>query len=592
MSRREPQELALIRWEKLHLLQELYPSFELLLHDVMELLGFETSDIQYDIGDYLANGPLELMVQAQRGQAKTTVAAAYAVYCLIHDPTERCVIVSAGGTQANEISTLIVRIILTMPELECLRPDDRAGDKTSVEHFDVHHSLKGIDKSPSVACFGIGANMQGKRSTLLIADDVESMKNSTTALQRAQLLQLTLDFASISTHRTIWLGTPQSTDSIYNTLPGRGVQIRIWPGRYPTPAQLENYGDHLAPLIRNRIQRDQRLQFGGGALKDQGQPVDPLPHLNEEKLQAKELNQGQSYFQLQHMLNTRLVDAMRFPLKPDRLIAMMCAKRMPLEIMRGLISATLRDFRVHGFGFKMQSPVSVSPESSEFSSIIAYVDPAGGGLNADETAYAVTGFLNGNVFLLDIGGLPGGYEDDKMRELAKRLTKWSPKVIKIEKNMGFGAFKAVFLPIWRQVAPELKDCGLEDDYVTGQKEARIIATLEPVINGGRLIVHDDVVEQDAKDCERYAPAKRIQYSLFHQIAKITKDRGALTHDDRVDALEGAVRHWQDALALDQKKRVEAQRRAEHKKAIDDPMGHKRYDEPKPRRGGLSRYLKR
>ena len=123
MSRRESQELALVRWEKLHLVQELYPTFSLLLHDVMELLGFETSDIQYDIGDYIVNGPLELMVQAQRGQAKTTIAAAAAVFALIHDPTERVVIVSAGGTQANEISTLIVRIILTMPELECLRPD-------------------------------------------------------------------------------------------------------------------------------------------------------------------------------------------------------------------------------------------------------------------------------------------------------------------------------------------------------------------------------------------------------------------------------------------------------------------------------------
>lgn len=593
MSRRESPELAAIRWDKLRLVQELYPTFDLFLDDVMDLLGFQTSDIQHDIGDYIANGPLNLMVQAQRSQAKTTIAAAYAVFDLIHDPTGKVLIVSAGGTQANEISTLIVRIINTMPELECMRPDDRAGDRTSVEHFDVHHSLKGVDKSPSVACVGIGSNMQGKRATLLIADDVESAKNATTALQRAQLLQLTLDFTSISTHRIIWLGTPQSTDSVYNTLPGRGVELRIWPGRYPTPDQLAHYGEHLAPLIRNRLQRNPALGFGGGALKDQGQPIDPLL-LGEEKLQAKELDQGTSYFQLQHMLNTRLVDAMRFPLKIDRLVSMLCSRdRMPLEILRGLVSATLRDFRVHGFGFKMQTPVHASPETSALAGVVAYVDPAGGGLNADETAYAVTGFLNGNIILLDIGGLPGGYEEEKLRLLAQRLKRWKPNSIKVEKNMGFGAFKAVFLPIWRREAADLAtSCGLEDDYVTGQKEARIIATLEPVINGGRLIVHEDVVEADTRDCERYPAAVRLQYSLFHQLAKITRDRGSLIHDDRLDALEGAVRHWQEQLALDQKKRVEAQRRTEHAKQIADPLGHKRYEEPTKRGGGISRFIKR
>src|SRR5699024_7877706 len=138
-----------------------------------------------DMGDYLQHGPHYLMIQAQRGQAKTTITAAFAVWCLIHNPAERIIVVSAGGTQANEISTLIVRIITRMDELECLRPDRTAGDRTSVESFDIHHSLKGLfDKSPSVACMGITANLQGKRASILIADDVESAKNSLTEHQR------------------------------------------------------------------------------------------------------------------------------------------------------------------------------------------------------------------------------------------------------------------------------------------------------------------------------------------------------------------------------------------------------------------------
>src|SRR5262249_40388826 len=162
--------LALRRWEQLDLVRQAYPTFKPFLIDVMYELGFETTDLQLDIAEFLEHGPHYLMIQAQRGQAKTTITAAYAVWRIMHDPSERVLIFSAGGKQANEISTLIVRIIETMDVLECMRPDKSAGDRTSVESYDVHHSLKGIEKSPSVRCEGITANIQGARASLLIAD--------------------------------------------------------------------------------------------------------------------------------------------------------------------------------------------------------------------------------------------------------------------------------------------------------------------------------------------------------------------------------------------------------------------------------------
>jgi hypothetical protein len=110
-------------------------------------------------------------------------------------------------------------------------------------------------------------------------------------------------------------------ESIYNTLPGRGVSIRIWPGRYPTPKQRENYGEHLAPYIVRRLEQNPELAFGGGMLGDQGQPIDSVL-MDEGVLQKKELDQGTSYFQLQHMLNTKLVDALRYPLKLEQLVVM------------------------------------------------------------------------------------------------------------------------------------------------------------------------------------------------------------------------------------------------------------------------------
>lgn len=50
----------------------------------------------------------------------------------------------------------------------------------------------------------------------------------------------------IATSKIIYLGTPQTEQSIYNSLPDRGYEIRIIPARYPTEAQRARYGDRLA----------------------------------------------------------------------------------------------------------------------------------------------------------------------------------------------------------------------------------------------------------------------------------------------------------------------------------------------------------
>jgi hypothetical protein len=573
MSSRESSELAARRWESLHLLQEHYSSFVPFLHDVMEELGFHTSDIQEDIAGYIAYGPQYLMIQAQRGQAKTTIAAAYAVFCLMHSPSHRVLIISAGGTQAVEISTLIVRLVTTMDILDCLCPDKMAGDRTSVEAFDIHHSLKGIDKSPSVACVGIDSNLQGKRADLLIPDDIESTKNSATPMQRAKLLHLTLDFTSInSTGRIIWLGTPQTLDSIYNSLPSRGVEVRIWPGRYPTVKQEEQYGNKLAPVIKRRMADNPSLRTGGGYLGNQGQAIDPVI-LNEAMLQKKERDQGEAYFQLQHMLNTALSDAMRYPLKPEQLIIMRTDKvRFPLSLVRGMLDTQLVDKTVCDYSFKLSTPVDVSKDIARFASIWAYVDPAAGGANADETAWAIGGFLAGNIVLLSCGGMPGGYQKEKLEWLAKHIAKFKPDGITIEKNMGYGAFREVWTPILRAAL----QCQIDDDLVTGQKEARIINTISPIMGRGSLIIDSDVVEEDIERCAGYSPNLRQSYSLFFQLAKITQQRQALVHDDRLDALEGLCRHFTHAFQLDEEKMQKIAREAELNAWTKDPLGRKQY----------------
>jgi hypothetical protein len=574
---RESAAAAIQRWEKLRLVQAHYKNFDTFLVDVMKLLGFRTTELQKDIGDYMVNGGINIMVQAQRGQAKTTIAAAFAVWSLIHDPSFRVVIVSAGESLANEVSTLVIRIIGTMDVLECMRADSREGDRTSVEHYDVHYSLKGVDKSPSVACVGITSNLPGKRADILIPDDIESPKNSLTAEQRARLAHLTLEFTSIATGqpekgipgRIIWLGTPQSVDSVYNALPGRGVKVRIWTGRYPTVEEMENYGDFLAPYLIKKIEADPSLQTGGGLLGNQGKPTDPQL-AGEQVQQEKELD-SKSQYQLQRMLNTKLSDALRFPLKTTALLVMRldASRRVPVSITPGFTKSSLQTIVSAGMSWQVNTPQTLSQETAITPELVMYIDPAGGGLNGDENGYSVTGQLNGNIFAFEFGGVPGGYSKSSTTALARVAARWRVSKVIIEKNFGFGAFREVFTPMLH----ELWKCAVEDDMVTGQKETRLLATLEPVMGRGALILNEAMVENDDQQARVHGIQKASTYSLFHQIARLTRDRGSLAHDDRLDALEGGVRYWQALLAQDQTKVLEKLRRDEFVKQTKDPLGH-------------------
>lgn len=584
MSKRESAEAGLLRWEQLGMVQRHYPDFVPFLQDMMEELGFSTDEIQEDIAEFLEEGPQYLMIQAQRGQAKTTITAMYAIWYLMHKPEGRVLIISAGDRQAGEISTLIVRMINSVDVLECMRPDRQAGDKTSTEAFDIHHSLKGTDKSPSVQCMGITANLQGARADLLIADDVESGKNSRTAVQREQLLHITKDFTSLnSTGRIVYLGTPQSIESIYNTLPGRGFTVRVWPGRYPSESQLQHYQDTLAPMIAGRLRADPSLATGWGLDGLQGKCTSPVI-VPEAALVAKELDQGAAYFQLQHMLLTSLTDMLRYPLKSENLVMLRFQNDVvPMQVVRSFGQA--QSYTINGKKYNISpafEPGQVGGVGKLTSSCL-YIDPAGGGINGDESGWACVGLLNSNLFLRGVGGVKGGYEPAQLQELADLVVKYRPQVVKIEKNFGHGAFRAILTPIIKATCEHkgIPVPGIVDDYVTSQKETRIIETLEPIMGRGALVIDECIIEEEQASLQKYDLRLRATYSFFHQLTKITRERNALIHDDRLDAVEGACRHYSEALAVDQKKAIESSERREYEAMMRNPLGM-RNPPPRPK----------
>lgn len=547
---------SVARWAEVEALREHYALFEDFLYDCMtELMGFKCTELQVDIGRFLQSNVRFGMIQAQRSQAKSTIVAMFAVWQLIHDCKHRVLIISAGSEVAAEIANWVIQIIMNWDILECLRPDRQHGDRASSKAFDIHWQLKGAEKSPSIACIGITANMQGRRADLLIPDDIESSKNGTTETQRQALEHLSKDFTSICQKgRIMYLGTPQTVDSIYNHLTARGYIIRVWTGRVPTDKEAKHYGDTLAPFIA-KMMDDPKNQVGGGVDGTRGKPTDPVL-LGEEALTAKELDQGGAYFNLQHMLNTELSDELRHPLKAKNLVVM----NFGIDKAPGEITWLPSPEKLIPCDGKFTSkptfyrPFQVSNELYEFEGKHMYVDTAGGGNNGDETVAAVTYFLHGYIFLAEILKLRGGYSQENYELMSALALKHRVNSIDVEKNFGYGAFAAGWRPILLNIYKKagLTGCpAIEDVWESGQKELRIIDCLEPIMARHRLIIHEDIIEYDVQSVSKYPIDQRETYKFFHQMAKISRERGSLVHDDSIDAVAGSCRKWVEMLAVDE-----------------------------------------
>lgn len=595
-----------IRVQHAQMVADHYLHFVDFATDGMRFLGFPLTDMQADISEYMEQGPRLRMVMAQRGEAKSTLAALYAVWRIIQRPQTRVLIVSGGEKQASEVATLVIRLITTWEILEYLRPDRQAGDRSSVEAFDVHYALKGIDKSPSVACVGITANLPGKRADLLIPDDIETNKNSMTATERAKLMQFSKEFSSICTHGDIlYLGTPQSKDSIYNSLQGRGFQLRIWPGRYPTTEEVEKYGDRLAPYLLDRIKANPELQSGYGIDGTRGAPADPHRY-TEEDLIEKELDKGPEDFSLQHMLDTSLSDAARQQLKlSDLLVANFDWESIP-EMLPYQADPKYRVELPRDFTPAMTTmyhPVSVPCEFVKPGLRMMALDPAGGG--GDEIGCGISTAIGPYIHSLYVTGWKGGLTDENADKIADKVKEYGVAVVECESNMGHGLFeinlRAHFEkrklgytnPITMEVFPPdpyFGSVGVIGKYSTGQKEKRIIDSVVSAMQRHRIIIHKGVFEGNVEAGKQHGADKRPSYDLFQQISSITTDRQSLQHDDRIEAWAMSIRYWKHVLAQDETKAAQARRMAAATEHMADPMGYgdKPNHSTKGTRGAIAR----
>lgn len=511
--------------------------------------------LQYEIADYLQFGPRRSMVQAFRGIGKSWITAAFVLWLLLCNPQLRILVVSASKDRSDAFTIFLKRLIHDMPLLQHLAPRD--GQRDSAVAFDVGPAKPA--QAPSVKAVGITGQMTGSRADVVVADDVEVPKNSLTQLMRDRLLEAIKEFDAILTtnrelNRILYLGTPQTEMSIYSTLPERGFDIRTWTARYPDAKRLERMRAILAPTLVAQLEANPELV---------GQPTDS--RFTDIDLMEREASYGRSGFALQFMLDTTVSDGDRYPLKLSDLIVSelnALSSKVPVSVLWGSApDLIINDLEAVGLaGDRWYRPMftSKSDDWADITGSVMFIDPSGRG--KDETSYAVVKYSHGMLWCTASGGFKDGYSTETLDALAVVAQSHKVNLCIIEPNYGGGMFNELFKPVLNRTYPK---CGVEEaPWARGQKEPRIIDTLEPIMNQHRLVFMRSVVEEDLKQ------AKEDQkYSLFYQMTRLTKDRGSLAHDDRLEAVAGACAYWVDSMSRDEKK-AEAKHR---EKLLDEEL---------------------
>lgn len=496
---------------------------------------------QIDMAKKLSAGDnRRFILQAFRGIGKSFITCAFVVWKLWNNPDLKFMIVSASKERADANSIFIKRIIDLMPQLQELKP--KQGQRDAVISFDVGPAKP--DHSPSVKSVGITGQLTGSRADILIADDVEVPNNSATQAARDRLSELVKEFDAILKPggTIIYLGTPQNEMTLYRELEGRGYTTTIWPARYPRDKKdWQSYGDRLAPMLQAELEDDPESFYW--------RPTDEV-RFDDTDLKERELSYGKAGFALQFMLNPNLSDAEKYPLKlRDLIVADLDPESSPM-VYQWLPNPQNKREDVPNVGLMGDSYHTYQTVGSAFSSYtqkILVIDPSGRG--KDETGYAVLYQLNGYIFAMEVGGMRGGYEDSTLEALAKIGRKWKVNEYVIEGNFGDGMYLELFKPVAARIHP----ASVTEVKSKGQKELRICDVLEPIMGSHRLIVNAAAIVQDYQSASDKDGVRNPIYSLFYQMTRISRERGALAHDDRLDALAIGVQFFVESMAKDANK---------------------------------------
>ena len=542
-------------------LSALQGDFKLFLQALWEQLDLPSpTRAQYAIADYLQSGPKRLQIQAFRGVGKSWITGAFVLWTLFNDPEKKIMIISASKERADNMSIFLQKLIIETPWLKHLQPKSEDSRWSRIS-FDVNCSPH---QAPSVKSVGITGQMTGSRADLMILDDIEVPGNSMTELMREKLLQLCTEAESIltphDTSRIMYLGTPQTTFTIYRKLAERNYRPFVWPARFPK--DITPYEGLIAPQLQEDLDN--------GA--EPWEPTDP-DRFNNEDLQEREASMGRSNYMLQFMLDTSLSDAEKFPLKmADLIVTSVNPSKAPDNIIWcSDPKNVLKDLPTVGLpGDYFYSPMQLQGEWTEYAETICAVDPSGRG--TDETAACYLSQKNGLIYLHEVRAYRDGYSDSTLLDILKGCKKYNATTLVVETNFGDGIVSELFKKHIQQTKQAIH---IEEIRANVRKEDRIIDSLEPVLNQHRLVVDRGVIDWDYKSNPDSAPENRLLYMLFYQMSRMCRMKFAVKHDDRLDCLAMGVKYFTDALSISAQRQIDLRKRQEWddilEQFLDDPQ---------------------
>ena len=545
-----------------NVVQALQDDFKLFLQALWVQLDLPSpTRAQYAIADYLQFGPKRLQIQAFRGVGKSWITGAFVLWTLFNDPEKKIMIISASKERADNMSIFLQKLIIETPWLSHLRPksDDSRWSRIS---FDVNCAPH---QAPSVKSVGITGQLTGSRADIMILDDIEVPGNSLSETMREKLLQLCTEAESILTpkddSRIMFLGTPQTTFTVYRKLAERAYKPFVWPARYPR--KVSQYEGLLAPQLVADIDNGAKSW----------EVTDP-DRFSDDDLLEREAAMGRSNFMLQFMLDTSLSDAEKFPLKmADLIVTSVNPNTAPDSIIWcSDPSNVIKELPTVGLpGDYFYSPMRIQGEWHPYQETICSVDPSGRG--TDETAAAFISQRNGFLYLHKMCAYRDGYSDNTLLDILRHCKKYQVQKLVIETNFGDGIVAELFKKHLQQTKQAID---VEEVRANVRKEDRIIDALEPVLNQHRLVVDRSVIDWDYKSNKDEAPEKRLLYMLFYQMSRMCKEKGAVKHDDRLDALAQGVKYFTDCMSISAQEAVNQRKREEWNdmlvSSIEDPQG--------------------
>ncbi|MAR51483.1 MAG: hypothetical protein CML42_10200 [Rhodobacteraceae bacterium] len=511
---------------------------------------------QYAIADYLQHGPKRLQIQAFRGVGKSWITGAFVLWTLFNNSEKKIMIISASKERADNMSIFLQKLIIETSWLKHLQPrsDDSRWSRIS---FDVNCSPH---QAPSVKSVGITGQLTGSRADLMILDDIEVPGNSMTEFMREKLLQLCTEAESILTpksdSRIMFLGTPQTTFTVYRKLAERSYKPFVWPARYPR--KVSQYEGLLAPQLVEDIDK--------GAKK--WEITDD--RFDNDDLIEREASMGRSNFMLQFMLDTSLSDAEKFPLKcADLIVTSVNPTTAPESVVWcSDPQNVIKDLPTVGLpGDYFYSPMQLQGEWDVYQETICSVDPSGRG--TDETAAAFISQRNGFLYLHEMRAYRDGYSDQTLLDILKGCKKYGVSKLLIETNFGDGIVSELFRKHLQQTKQGID---IEEVRANVRKEDRIIDSIEPILNQHRLIINRSVIEKDFKSNPDAAPEERLLYMLFYQMSRMCREKGAIRHDDRLDALSQGIKYFTDAMGISALEAIKDRKRTEWNAMLEELIG--------------------